>query len=83
MLYDNIDMVCSQGMYNNKRSNVAGMDLYYGPENKMAVPCDACALYDACMETGKECSAFRSWCTTGEYIEKNVQRLLKQALTMR
>ena len=61
MLYDNELMSCSQGMYNNKRSNVAGMDLYYGPENKMPVPCDACALYDACMETGKECSAFRSW----------------------
>ena len=28
MLYDNVDMVCSQGMYNNKKSNVAGLDLY-------------------------------------------------------
>ena len=77
MLYDNVDMVCSQGMYNNKRSNVAGLDLYYGPENKMPIPCDTCPMMDTCMETGKECSAFRSWCTTGEYIEKNVQRLIK------
>ena len=83
MLHENELMVCSQGMYNNKRSNVSGMDLYYGPENKMPAPCDSCTLSEDFMETGKECSAFRAWCTSGEYLEKNIARLLKQALTMR
>ena len=77
MLYDNVDMVCSQGMYNNKRSNVAGLDLYYGPENKMPLPCETCSMMNECGETGKECSAFRAWTTTGEYDVNKVMKLVK------
>ena len=77
MIYDNVEMVSSQGMYNNRRSNVAALDLYYGPENKMAIPCDGCSMMVTCGETAKECSAFRSWSTTGEYNIKKVMKLLK------
>ena len=79
MLYDNELMSCSQGMYNNKRSNVAGMDLYYGPENKMALPCDTCDLMEQCATDMTECSAFKSWTTNGEYDSQKVGKLLKKA----
>ena len=79
MLYDNVDMVCSQGMYNNKRSNVAGMELYYGPENKMELPCDTCDLMEQCAADVTECSAFKSWTTNGEYDSLKVGKLLKKA----
>ena len=79
MLYDNELMSCSQGMYNNKRSNVSGMDLYYGPENKMSVPCDTCDLMVQCAEKFMECSAFKSWTTKGEYDSQKIGKLLKKA----
>jgi len=79
MLYDNELMSCSQGMYNNKRSNVAGMDLYYGPENKMELPCDTCDLMEQCAADVTECSAFKSWTTNGEYDSLKVGKLLKKA----
>ena len=28
-------LVCTQGMYNNKKSNFAGQEIFYKPENKM------------------------------------------------
>ena len=79
MLYDNELMSCSQGMYNNKRSNVAGMDLYYGPENKMELPCDTCDLMEQGVADMTECSAFKSWTTNGEYDSLKVGKLLKKA----
>ena len=51
-------------MYNNKRSNFAGEDIYYGPTNKMSVPCDSCPLADTC---GYECKAFTDWADEGTY----------------
>ena len=78
MLYDNVDMVCSQGMYNNKRSNVAGLDLYYGPENKMELPCDSCSLLDKCASNVTECSAFKTWTTYGYYDSQKVGKLVKK-----
>jgi len=78
MLYDNVDMVCTQGMYNNKKSNVAGLDLYYGPENKMELPCDTCDLMEQCATDMTECSAFKSWATNGEYDSQKVGKLLKK-----
>ena len=79
MLYDNELMSCSQGMYNNKRSNVAGLDLYYGPENKMELPCDTCSMMEQCAADVTECSAFKSWTTNGEYDSQKVGKLLKKA----
>ena len=78
MLYDNVDMVCTQGMYNNKKSNVAGLDLYYGPENKMELPCDTCDLMEQCATDMTECSAFKSWATNGECDSQKVGKLLKK-----
>ena len=79
MLYDNDDIVSSQGMYNKKNSNDAGMDQYYGPENKMEIPCDTCDLMEQCAEKFMECSAFKSWTTNGEYDSLKVGKLLKKA----
>ena len=49
-------LVCTQGMYNNKRSNFAAQEIFYGPENKMAIPCDTCALIKHCETKGTELS---------------------------
>jgi len=53
------------------------IDSIPGPENKMELPCNTCSNYDDCAITAKECSAFRSWCTTGQYDVAKVMKLLK------
>jgi hypothetical protein len=64
IMYDNEVMVSSQGMYNNKKSNFAGEDVYYGPTSKMSIPCDSCPLAATC---GYECKAFTDWADEGTY----------------
>jgi hypothetical protein len=53
------------------------VDSIPGPENKMVLPCTTCPNYDDCATTGKECSAFRSWCTSGTYDVVKIMKLLK------
>jgi hypothetical protein len=53
------------------------VDSIPGPENKMPLPCNTCPNYDDCAITGKECSAFRSWCASGEYDATKIMKLLK------
>ena len=53
------------------------VDSIPGPENKMELPCDTCPMMNTCATTGKECSAFRQWCNTGEYDVNKVAMLLK------
>jgi hypothetical protein len=67
MIYDNVDMVSTQGLYNNKKSNFAEQDLYYGPENKRECPCDTCPMNLECLKNATECSAMRNWCSKGDY----------------
>jgi len=64
IMYDNEVMVSSQGMYNNKKSNFATQDIYYGPTNKKNDPCSTCPKAATC---GYECKAFTSWADTGDY----------------
>ena len=63
-MYDNEVMVSTQGMYNNKKSNFADQDIYYGPANKMSLPCDDCSKSDTCQY---ECKAFTQWIDEGTY----------------
>ena len=63
IMYDNEVMVSSQGMYNNKKSNFATQDIYYGPTNKKNDPCSTCLKAETC---GYECKAFTSWADTGD-----------------
>ena len=71
-------LVCTQGMYNNKKSNFAGQEIFYGPENKMAIPCDTCALAKQCEMNGTECSAFKVWATNGYYNVEKFGKNLKE-----
>ena len=48
------------------KSNVALIDIHYGPNNKKEAPCDSCSKAATC---GYECKAFTAWCDTGNYWE--------------
>lgn len=37
-------------------------------------------LLESCMDTGKECSAFRQWCTKGQYKDEQVLKHLRSAV---
>ena len=76
IMYDNAAMISTQGMYNNKKSNVAGEDIHYGPTNKMSIPCDSCPLAATC---GYECKAFTAWCDTGNFADDTVGVFKKSA----
>ena len=75
-VYDNEVMESTQGMYNNKKSNFAGEDVYYGPNNKKAAPCDSCPLADTCKY---ECKAFTMWIDKGTYVDGTVGVFKKSA----
>ena len=77
IMYDNEVMVSSQGMYNNKKSNFAGEDVYYGPANKMSIPCNSCPLAATC---GYECKAFTQWIDEGVYWDKTAMDWKKEAV---
>ena len=49
----------------------------YGPENKRECPCDTCPMMNACLENATECSAMRNWCSKGDYMDKDLQRLVR------
>ena len=43
------------------------LDEILGPMNVKSCPCDTCPLAATCMVNETECSAFRNWCSTGDY----------------
>jgi len=45
----------------------------------MAMPCDTCSLADSCEANITECTAFRTWTSTGKYAESDVKRLVRGA----
>jgi len=45
--------------------------------NDMAMPCDTCSLADSCEANITECTAFRTWTSTGKYAESDVQRFVR------
>ena len=76
IMYDNAAMISTQGMYNNKKSNVAGEDIHYGPKNKKEDPCGTCPKAATCKY---ECKAFTAWCDTGNYVDGTVGVFKKTA----
>ena len=74
-----IELSTLQGTFSARKSNVEAQDLHYGPENKRECPCDTCPMAAACLEKATECSAFRNWCSKGNYKDADVQRLLRAA----
>jgi hypothetical protein len=48
------------------------------PENKRPIPCEqGCPKYEACAAAGSVCAAFRNWCSTGNYADRDVARLIR------
>ena len=74
-MYDNVAMISTQGMYNNKKSNIAGEDMFYGPNNKKHDPCSTCALAGDC---AVECKAFTMWIDKGNYEDDMVAAFKKK-----
>ena len=79
MLYDNEVMISTQGMYNNAKSNHAGEDVYYGPNNAKNDPCAKCPNFDSCAIKITDCKAMRQWCNTGNYSVDTVMKNIKKA----
>ena len=79
MIYDNEVLVATQGLYNNKKSNVANEAVYYGPTNAKNDPCSTCPNFDACADALTDCKALRFWYNKGTYKNEDVQVNLKKA----
>ena len=47
------------------------------PENVRDVPCGGCDNESYCMKRGTECVAFRQWSASGDFLDKDVQRLIR------
>jgi hypothetical protein len=47
------------------------------PENVRDVPCEGCARIDECAVRMTECVAFRVWSATGDFLDKDVARLMR------
>jgi len=60
------------------KSEYAPEEVFLGPVNKRELPCDECPLFAECAISGAECSAFRVWCTKGDYKDEDVARLLRE-----
>jgi hypothetical protein len=45
-----------------------------GPESVRDIPCDICEFADKCAVDLLECSAFRNWATSGNYVDSDVNR---------
>ena len=49
------------------------------PENVRNIPCDTCSNADQCALAVTDCVASRVWYTTGDFLDKDVQRLIRKA----
>ena len=47
------------------------------PESAREIPCDSCEFADKCAVDSLECSAFRTWATSGDYKDSDIARLLR------
>ena len=77
MIYDNEVLVATQGLYNNKKSNFANEEVYYGPTNAKNDPCSTCPNFDAWADALTDCKALRWWYNKGTYKNEWVQVNLK------
>ena len=78
MLYDNELISATQGLYNNKKSNFANEEIYYGPTNAKDEPCSTCTKIDACAVALTDCKALRFWQNKGTYNKEDVQVNIKK-----
>lgn len=53
------------------------IDQILGPMNVRDVPCEGCPRMEECAGNGNACVAFRNWCTTGDWLDENRERLLR------
>ena len=50
-------------------------DIFHdAPESAREIPCDSCEFADICAVKFLECSAFRNWATSGNYVDSDVNR---------
>lgn len=49
------------------------------PENVRDIPCDTCPNADKCGLEMLDCVASRVWYTTGDFLDKDVARLIRKA----
>ena len=78
LIYDGDWVTFTQGLYNNKKSNYAAEDVYYGPSNAKNDPCGTCPKIDACAVALTDCKALRYWQNKGTYINEDVQVNIKR-----
>ena len=71
LIYDGDWVTFTQGLYNNKKSNHAAEDIYYGPTNAKNDPCLTCPMMKECEKNVTDCVAMRSWCNTGDFWNKD------------
>jgi hypothetical protein len=71
-----MDMIGFDQYYNMDPSR-ASQVLLPIPENVRDVPCDGCSRVDECAARMTECVAFRVWSATGDFLDKDVTRLMR------
>ena len=53
------------------------------PENKRELPCKTCSHTNECEAQLLECVAIRRWYASGDYLDKDIARLLRKMKTGR
>ena len=76
-IIDELSTSVEQGIFSSKPMKINHEEMHYGPENKRECPCDTCPMYEQCLTAVTECSAMRNWCSSGNYADKDVQRLVR------
>ena len=76
-IVDELSTSVGQGIFSSTRSAINHEEMHYGPENKKECPCDTCPMFDACLTAATECSAMRNWCSTGDFKDTDLQRLVR------
>ena len=71
-----MDMIGFDQYYNMDPSRASQVVLPI-PENARDVPCEGCARVDECAVRMTECVAFRVWSATGDFLDKDVTRLMR------
>ena len=76
-IIDELSTSVEQGIFCSKRMKINHEEMHYGPENKRECPCDTCPMMEQCLKNATECSAMRNWCSSGNYADKDLQRLVR------
>jgi hypothetical protein len=78
LIIDELSTSVGQGIFTSKRSAINHDEMHYGPENKRECPCDTCPMMQQCLEGATECSAMRNWCSKGDFMDKDLMRLVRE-----